>query len=288
MSTRNFIILIGGPGVYFACDPVHDKAWSNYVVPMQLAAQKKLYQLDNETVHWVVFAPAYRQRWNDDINITSSEKKEYGIFGKDRYTGERELHRSDTWLHEHRKMTAEKVKTKRGPQGKPATSYLVRISQICSQSGIVYRPIEKPDDFWDYLAGLADDSISRIWYCGHAAGSGLFLDLAHDRPEGVCDAVSSNRVKVVDIQNYSATVQRKIAADTDKASEFYGCYTSEFARVWNEQYNVATQGAENKISFQAIYKGDPNKNVLERLKTQPTNAGSPDWKTYPKRQNTGN
>jgi hypothetical protein len=76
MPTRNFIILIGGPGLYFACDAVHDKAWSNYVVPMQLAAQKKLYQLDNETVHWVVFAPAYRQRWNDDINITSSEKKE--------------------------------------------------------------------------------------------------------------------------------------------------------------------------------------------------------------------
>lgn len=283
MSKRNFIILIGGPGRYFACDPVHDKAWSNYVVPMQLAAQKKLYKTKDETVLWVVFAPAYRNRWNDDINITPSEKKEYGLFGKDRYSHEWKWHKSDTWLHQHRKQTAENIKSIRGPKGQPATSYLARISQICTQYNIVYHPIEKPDDFWTYLVSLADGTISRIWYCGHAAGSGLFLDLSHHRPESQCEAVSTNVVRVAEIQNRSEPIKKKLASDTDKASEFYGCYTSVFAQVWNEKFNVATEGAENKISFQAIYRGDANKNVLERLRTQPTNAGPPNWKKYAKK-----
>jgi hypothetical protein len=226
--------------------------------------------LDKERVHWLVFAPAYRKRWLDDIKITSSEKKQYGWFT------------ADTWLHRHRKKTAEAVKTKRGPKGKPATSYLVRISQICAQNNLVYQPIEKPDDFWNYLARLEDGSISRIWYCGHAAGSGLFLDLHHNIPDTQCTARSSHIVSVNDIQNHSSTIKPKIAVDTVKTSEFYGCYTSIFAQKWNEQFEVTTEGAANKITFQAIHKGDPTKNVLQRLKTQPTNSGSPNWQRFDK------
>lgn len=288
MPQHNFVILIGGPGLYFACDPAHDKTWSNYVVPMQLAAQNKLYQLDKERVHWLVFAPAYRKRWNDDINITPSEKKEYGVFGKDRYSGEWDWYKADTWLHHHRKQTAEAVKSKRGPKGKPATSYLVRISQICAQYHIVYQPVEKPDDFWNYLERLADGSISRIWYCGHAAGDGLFLDLHHSTHDALCRARSSNIVRTDEIKTYSSAIKPKIAADTGQTSEFYGCYTAGFAQKWNEQFEVATEGAVNKITFQAIYKGDPVKNVLQRLKTQPTNAGSPNWQIFAEPQATGN
>jgi hypothetical protein len=249
---------------------------------MQLAAQQKLHKLDNETVHWIIFAPAYRNRWNDDINITPSESNEYGFGGKDRYTKEWKVHRADTWLHQHRKEIAEKVKEKRGPGGKPAISYLDRISQICRQHRIIFKPIDRPGDFWSYLSGLQNGSISRVWYCGHASTSGLFLDLDHDLPATDCIAVSSNRVTTDDIRNNSASLKPKIFSDTDKVSEFYGCNTASFAHVWNQEFEVATAGANNKITFQAIYSGDQTKSVLERLRTQPTNSGSPDWRSFTK------
>ncbi len=37
---QNFIILIGGPGLFEGCDKAHDQNWSNYIVPLQLAAQR--------------------------------------------------------------------------------------------------------------------------------------------------------------------------------------------------------------------------------------------------------
>lgn len=286
MLKRNFIILIGGPGIYFACDPVHDKAWSNYIVPMQLAASKKLYKIDDEKVHWLVFAPAYRKRWNDDINIDSSEKKEYGLFGRDRYTKDWEWYKSDTWLHQHRQQTAKKVLTKRGPTGKPATSYLNRISQICTQLSFTYKAIEKPDDFWTYLGALQDGSISRVWYCGHAAGKGLFLDLTHNVPPSACTPRSSNYVNTDQIQNYAPSLKPKFDTESNQVSEFYGCYTAKFAQKWNQHFGVATEGAEKKITFQAIYHGNPTQSVLERLKKQPTTSGSPGWKSFAKPQVT--
>ena len=38
--TKRFIILIGGPTVFMRCDKEHDQTWSNYIVPMQIAAQR--------------------------------------------------------------------------------------------------------------------------------------------------------------------------------------------------------------------------------------------------------
>jgi hypothetical protein len=30
----NFVILIGGPGLFMGCDKAHDQSWSNYIVPL--------------------------------------------------------------------------------------------------------------------------------------------------------------------------------------------------------------------------------------------------------------
>lgn len=287
MPKRNFVILIGGPGLYYACDTAHDKTWSNYVVPMQLAAKEKLYRLEAEKVHWLVFAPAYRKRWNDDSNITPSERNEYGWFGRDRISKKRELHKTDTWLHKHRKQEAEKVKAKHGPKGNPAMSYLNRISQICMAHNITFQTVEKPSDFWTYLSGLKNGSISRVWYCGHAAKSGLFIDLDHNINSTQCEAVSGNIITTQDIRIHSSAIKPKISADIDKTSEFYGCNTAEFAKVWNQQFEVTTEGADSKITFQAIYSGNPAKNILERLRTHPTNAGSPKWRKFIKTPRVG-
>ena len=64
----NFVVLIGGPGTFEPCDRVHDQTWSNYVVPIQIAMKdKQLNQAPGEKVHWWVYAPAYRERWDDDV-----------------------------------------------------------------------------------------------------------------------------------------------------------------------------------------------------------------------------
>ena len=290
MANKNFVILIGGPGKYFACDKAHDKSWSNYIVPMQIAAQKNLYQLDGETVHWVVFAPPYRSRWSDDIQITPSEKKEYGLFGIERgATGWKayELHKSDNWLHQHRQNTAESVLQKKGPDGKNATSYVSRISQICAQNNIVCHFIDKPSEFWSYLLRMPDDSISRVWYSGHASDVGLYLDLHHDLAS--CSVpYSNNYISVADIINIASRLKPKIFQKTKKHSKFYGCNTAAFTKQWYTEFAVPAEGANNKITFQAIYSGNPKFNVLDRLQTESTNAGAPDWNEFPKPKPAGN
>lgn len=276
MAKKNFVILIGGPGLYFGCDPVHDKTWTNYLIPMQLAAINRLYTLKDETVHWVVFEPAYRKRWHDDSVITDAEKGQYGWFGRDGLTGSMALYRRDTWLHEHRKMLADKVLTKKNEAGDLATSYYHRIEQIAKDLEITLHSIDTPDAFWRYLASLEDGSITRVWYCGHAAGAGLMLDLAHDNN---CDAVSKNVVRWNEI-SANAALKKKFAADAEDTSQFYGCYTDRFAQEWSTHFGHPSEGAVNKITFTAIYSSDGSKNVLERLQTKPTSEGDPKWQVH--------
>lgn len=71
--TKRFIILIGGPCVFKACDKEHDQTWSNYIVPLQLAAQKGFYE---RRIYWLVYEPPYRSRWLDDSVITEEEQKQ--------------------------------------------------------------------------------------------------------------------------------------------------------------------------------------------------------------------
>jgi hypothetical protein len=58
MASKNFVILIGGPGLFVDCDPKHDKTWLNFISPIQQAADSDLYKnAADETVHWFVFEP---------------------------------------------------------------------------------------------------------------------------------------------------------------------------------------------------------------------------------------
>ena len=62
----------GGPGLFKGCDKAHDQSWTNYIVPLQLAAQKNLYKKQpDEVVHWVLYEPPYKKRWQDDSVITN-------------------------------------------------------------------------------------------------------------------------------------------------------------------------------------------------------------------------
>ena len=68
----NFIVLIGGPGTFEPCDNQHDQTWSNYIVPIQVATSHKQVHLSpGEVMQWWVYAPAYRERWADDVADTN-------------------------------------------------------------------------------------------------------------------------------------------------------------------------------------------------------------------------
>lgn len=257
MPDMHFVILIGGPGRFIDCDPRHDKTWLNYIVPIQLAAEKDLYGKEpNEKVHWFVFEPAYLNRWTDDSEITLYERVTGGLV--------------DDELHSLRKKAAEKV-IKKG-----ATSYIHRLQQLAAVKNIIYHGLKAPEDFWRELEKFPDASISRVWYSGHASPEGLMLSLAHD---DACAAVSTTVIRVAHIAVNKSRVERKIDTSTNKPSKFYGCGTRDFAEEWHKTFGVPTAGAENSVTFSVI--ANPGNNILTRIETTPTRQGPTGWTNFP-------
>lgn len=254
---RHFIILIGGPSCFQSCDKQHDQTWSNYLVPPQLAAMRNSYnRAPDEKTHWVVYMSPYEFRWDDDSTITKAERKQ-----------------SDgAWLHSIRKRAADKVRST------GATSYLQRIQMVAASLGITYKGIRTPQDFWDYLASFPKNSVSRVWYFGHACGEGLMLALTHDT---LCSPTAKNSDIIFsnDIFKQSHLVDR-FDPKTKEASRFYGCYTNDFAQKWHHMFKVPTEGAYRKINFSVVDQPSSIPCVLERITKTPTSEGDPSWTHY--------
>jgi hypothetical protein len=257
MANTNFLILLGGPGKFVGCDKLHDQTWTNYLVPIQLAAMNKFYKLDpGEQVHWVVYEPAYRNRWDDDSVITKTELKQ-----SDGY-----------WLHSNRKAKADAV-IKKG-----AHNYLHRIKQIANKHGIKYKGISNPSEFWGYIKSMPDNSVSRVWYSGHAAGTGLMLSLIHNSACGPAANIA-DMVLERDVSSNKA-LRNKFTSKPGKVSKFYGCYTSTFAQSWNRVFGVKTEGAVNKVDFSVVDRKSSVSNILERIEATGTSAGPTGWKKF--------
>lgn len=253
----NFVILIGGPGLFKGCDKAHDQTWTNYIVPLQLAAQKNLYKKQSgEVFHWVLYEPPYRRRWQDDSIITKKEKKEVDGYH----------------LHSIRKAAADKI------IGKGTSSYVNRIQTIANTNGIKYKGINKPSEFWSYLRSLGDNSISRIWYSGHASGSGLMLALTHSN---TCVAQASPNDMILNtdvIKNVS--LKKKLNSKSIRVSKFYGCYTEGFAKEWSKTFKLGAAGAKQKIDFGVIDQPSNIVNIMERIEKTPTSVGQTGWTVH--------
>lgn len=254
---RHFIILIGGPSCFQSCDKLHDQTWSNYLVPPQLAIMRNEYnKAPDEKIYWAVYMNPYEFRWEDDSVITKDEKKQ-----------------SDgAWLHSIRKKAAMKVKHS------GAKSYLHRIQMVACSLGVTYKGIRTPKEFWDFLESFPKESISRVWYFGHASDDGLMLALIHD---DLCmaGAHTKDMIYCTDIQKYSYLADR-FDPKTKQASRFYGCYTSDFAQIWHKVFKVPAEGAYQKVDFGVVNRPSSIPRVLERIKKTPTSSGDPDWKIY--------
>lgn len=257
ITNKRFIILVGGPGLFNSYDKEHDQTWTNYIVPLQLAAQRGLYQkASNEKIYWLVYEPPYRSRWKDDSIVTKQEQKED----------------DGAHLHSIRKSAAEKVK-KYG-----AMSYLHRIKQIASQYKIVYKGINRRDDFWVFIGSCPKGSITRVWYCGHASKDGLMLALIHD---GYHQAAAYKTEMIgVDMLAENKAKADRFDSKTTKFSRFYGCNTDRFAKKWKNIFKVPTQGAANKVNFGCIDQQSNYRNILKRIEETTTKNGSPNWRTF--------
>lgn len=237
----NFVILIGGPGLFKGCDKAHDQNWTNYIVPLQLATQKNLYKKQpGEVVHWVLYEPPYKKRWQDDSVITSQEKKE-----DDGYH-----------LHSIRKSAADKI------LAKGASSYIDRIR----------------NEFWEYLKSLDDDSITRVWYSGHAGGKGLMLALTHNTK---CEASAFEKDMIYNKQiKHNQVLKKKFSKTSKQVSKFYGCYTEGFAKEWHGVFGVSAAGAKKTVDFGVVDRPSDIVHVMERIEKTPTSNGAPDWTEY--------
>jgi hypothetical protein len=254
----NFVILIGGPGLFMGCDKAHDQRWSNYIVPVQLAASNNWYKKQaNEVVHWVLYEPPYRNRWLDDSVITSEEK----------------LQDDGRSLHSIRKAAADKL------IGMGASSYINRIQTMANSLGIRYKGINRPAEFWRYLESLEDNSISRVWYSGHASKEGLMLALSHD--SATCRAVASqNDMLFIRRLEKNSVPFKKIARSSTQVSKFYRCYTQGYAEAWNKLFGVSAAGAKSKIDFGVVDRPSSIANIMERIEKTPTSIGDPEWTVY--------
>ena len=251
----NFIILIGGPGTFEPCDREHDQTWSNYITPIQVATQEKqLEQTKGEQIQWWVYAPAYRERWSDDVADVKDPKIDRGRN-----------------LLDSRQTSIDKVKAS------GARDYLDRIKRFASTVNAQFKAIESPAAFWAELGSVPNGSVSRLWYIGHASESGLMLKLIHAEVNGVaCQpaAAATDMINIGDISKNSGLIAQKLSKK-GKPSKFYGCHTKAFAEQWSRVFKVTAEGALRKIDFGLVDQPSSIKKVLPRLEDKA------DWKTFP-------
>jgi hypothetical protein len=249
-----FIVLIGGPGKFAPCDREHDETWTNYIVPIQVATQSD--QLDlapGEALQWWVYAPAYRERWEDDTTVVKDPKLDKGRN-----------------LIDSRQKGIDKV-TSSG-----ASDYLDRIKKMAASVHASFKALETPDDFWTELNALPESSISRLWYIGHASGDGLMLKLIHNSACAPA-ANTSDMILVEDIAKHAGTVSKKMKTK-GKPSKFYGCFTEKFAEQWNTVFGTAAEGAIKKIDFGVTDRPSDIKQLLPRLEQSNPDTG---WTRLP-------
>ncbi|MDC0711478.1 hypothetical protein POL68_23605 [Stigmatella sp. ncwal1] len=224
MMMNVFIILSGGPGVYNPKDPeLHDKSWDNYVTsPLLSSKGAALHDMKAEEVHWLVYEPAYVERWQRDLANKKTAPTQYGH--------------------------ATVIKLKHG-----ITDYLSLLRLRAKERGWKYEGISSAQGFWSHLQRLKGKKISRVWFYGHARED-LWLSLTHDvTSHEAYSPDSSAIVTVVDIKKLSSA---SFVAQKDARSphRFFGCNTKAFAEAWSRKLKVYAEGAEGKVSFEKIHE----------------------------------
>ncbi|NUO07657.1 MAG: S8 family serine peptidase [Candidatus Brocadia sp.] len=222
---RNFILISGGPGLFDDRDVEHDKSWANYVTPPLLMTdtedKRKKFAQDDEEVWWFVYKPAYDSRWDDDLK--------------------------------------QKRKSTREVKDKGFASYVDMVEGRAKERGWNLRWLDTADDLWKKLKTFSKDSLSRVWYWGHARDD-LWLSLGHSSASVAVAPESHEIILVTSIDSNKKLQDRFQNGDTKRIHRFVGCNTSAFAQAWSKTFKVWSEGVEEKVDFSAIHKtgGEPS------------------------------
>ncbi len=223
-STRNFILISGGPGLYDNRDVEHDKSWANYVTPPLLltdtAEKLKKFAASDEEVWWFIYKPAYVRRWEDDLKQKRKSIKEV--------------------------------------KDKGFSSYVNLLEGRAKARGWNLRWFNTADELWAKLKTFKD-SIARVWYWGHASG-GLWLTLSHSAEARAVAPEPWEIVTIDSIKDNASLKKRFQAGSSARLHRFIGCNTRDFAQKWAETFGVSTEGFDGKIDFSGIHQagGEPS------------------------------
>jgi hypothetical protein len=218
-----FIILSGGPGVYDPKDPeLHDQSWDNFVTPPLLRSNGLALHDDKaEEVHWLVYEPAYEERWKNDLANRKTAPTQY----------------------EH--TVSIKLKLKLG-------SYLSLLKHRATERGWKYEGISSAQGFWDHINGLKGKKVSRVWFYGHARDD-LWLSLSHNPTDHEAEGPESSAIVQGDeLKKLKALsfIAQKVPSSPHK---FFGCNTKPFAEKWARALRVYAEGAAGKVDYQKIH-----------------------------------
>jgi hypothetical protein len=232
-----FIILSGGPGVYEPSDTEHDKSWDNYVSPPLLRSLKKPLHGSGEEVHWLVYEPAYQERWQSDSQGKQKRPVQYA-----------------------HAMSIKK---------EGFSDYLAKLKDRAVKRGWKYKGIQKGQDFLDYINGLSQ-KVSRVWFYGHASYD-LWLSLTHDGSvassparNAILTSKDISKLKSARFVSHEdpgfwdtlwglSEAQKKEAKKPKHPHKFFGCNTTPFAKEWADSLGVHARGSEGKVSFAKIH-----------------------------------
>lgn len=230
-KTKTFVIVSGGPGLFYGPDKEHDQSWSNYVDNILLLANAgKFPGKPYEKVVWLVYRQAYEDRWADDVRRKAKSVDDMGKAG------------SQSYVH-HLQRRADQYQWK-----------LIWIAE----AGDIWKEIQR-----------AREKVSRVWYFGHAK-TNLWLTTTRRNGE-VGEPADQKLIWSVDsikaLYQKRFYVTRKMY-DPDYSSRFYACNSAKFAQKWATTLRVFAEGGEGQISFRGTHTpGGAETGSLERTCT---------------------
>jgi hypothetical protein len=244
-KTRNFVIILAGPGKYNPQDRDHDQFWGNYFVASQHVFgvyshfSPATSLLAEECVHWLVYEKAYEARWKSDndskIVFLMEESKKY------------------------------------------TNGYLARIKEYIGQldkkdiGKHKYIAIDSYKDVWEALNKMPDKTLTRLYYFGHGGPRAFYMRWARimSRTDAIVgDTTPDETIEYQGIEDNRTWLKNKVKPDDGQISKFFACTSSDWAKKWKEVTGLKSQGAVNKISFKEVR----NNSALNAIETDSTHG----------------
>lgn len=242
MSSECGVILSGGPGTFDPRDKDHDQSWANYVTAPQLSGFPRH---GNSDVFWIIYRPAYVERWADDFSDKDDGRRQQEI--------KRVLSISPD-IHSYADLLVLRAK----------------------QHGWKLIWISNADEFWQFMRNI-NPTVLNFRYYGHAKYD-LWLDLNHNdkgepvapNPQAIIRSIDIS--KIVTVANQPSQVIERSAHLFHKPneefedefenvglSEFFGCNTFAFAAEWARVFQTRAIGLRDKIDFRLMQDQNPAK-----------------------------